>query len=680
MGRFLKIFAIAVAALVALFAIAAVAFLLLFDPNDFREEIASTVESRTGREMTIDGDVSLELFPWLAVEVGHASLGNAEGFGDTPFAEFDRARLSIRLLPLLLHRDVAVGTAELEALRLNLAVNKAGRSNWEDLVPEEGEAEPVDAEGTSGGSLDVSGVSIVDAAITYDDRQAGAVYRLTAVNLKLGRIADDLEPVPASGSLRFAVEPDGPAGEIELETVIGFEGDLITLEGLKIEGAIEGLASAPTSLAFRTDRIAVDTAKETVTAAPMTIGALGLEVAIDAEPFSYAGEVLPKAAIRVAPFSPQSLMHLLEIEAPQTADPTALSNVTIEGRAALTTGSIDLSGLSIRLDDTTFKGALSVPRSSSGAFRVDLSGDAIDLDRYMAPATEAAGGGGEAASTEIPVDLIRPLNARGNLKLGSVRFSGLLLENVVLVLNAGGGQLRLHPIGADLYGGKYAGDVRIDASGNLPVLAVDEKIENVDLAKLAFAMFEQKNITGRINGGFKLSARGADADALMRDLSGTMTFSLSDGTYEGVDVWYELRRARALLRQETPPEPVLPARTPFSSVKATGVVTKGVMKNDDFVADLPFMQITGNGSVDLPAATVDYALRARVFKKPEAMQGAAPEEIEDLTKVVIPLKITGPLTKPSVTPDVEKLVQQKVEEEVRERLEDKLKDLLKKKD
>jgi len=98
------------------------------------------------------------------------------------------------------------------------------------------------------------------------------------------------------------------------------------------------------------------------------------------------------------------------------------------------------------------------------------------------------------------------------------------------------------------------------------------------------------------------------------------------------------------------------------------------------VADLPFMRITGQGSVDLPAATVDYRLSARVFKKPEAMQGAAAEEIDDLTKVVIPLSITGPLVKPSVKPDVEKLLQQKVEEEVRERIEDKLKDLFKKKE
>ena len=53
------------------------------------------------------------------------------------------------------------------------------------------------------------------------------------------------------------------------------------------------------------------------------------------------------------------------------------------------------------------------------------------------------------------------------------------------------------------------------------------------------------------------------------------------------------------------------------------------------------------------------------------------EEIEDFTKTVIPLKITGSLASPSVRPDLESLLRQRVEEEVKEKIEDKLKDLFK---
>ena len=99
------------------------------------------------------------------------------------------------------------------------------------------------------------------------------------------------------------------------------------------------------------------------------------------------------------------------------------------------------------------------------------------------------------------------------------------------------------------------------------------------------------------------------------------------------------------------------------------------MRNDDFVADLPFMQLTGAGNVDIPQATVNYNIRARVYKKPEALEDATQEEIDDFTKTVIPLKITGPLASPKVSPDVEELLRNQIEQELEDKLKDKLKDL-----
>src|SRR5210317_1296699 len=175
MSRFTKIILWLIAALAALFAVAAIAFSLFFDPNDFRDDISRAVKESTGRELTIDGEVSLQLFPWLAVEIGHTTLGNAPGFGDEPFAEFDRAQLSVRLFPLLLRQEVTVGTAELDALRLNFEVDKNGQDNWSDLMAaEEG---PETADGTSdGSSVDISGVDIRDASVRYVDKQTGDSY------------------------------------------------------------------------------------------------------------------------------------------------------------------------------------------------------------------------------------------------------------------------------------------------------------------------------------------------------------------------------------------------------------------------------------------------------------------------------------------------------------------------
>ena len=678
MGRPAKIFAWVIAAIVAVFALAAIALTFFFDPNDFREDIASAVQDSTGRELRIDGDISVQLFPWLAVQVGHASLGNAEGFGDEPFAEFDEAQLSVRLLPLLLRQEAEIGTAKIAGLRLRLAVDSAGRTNWDDLLEAGGGEETADTGG--GGSLDISGVDIRDSSISYVHAQKGDRYELTEVNLSVGRVSSDAEPIPLDGSLHFDVQPDGLSGDIAVETVVAFdqEAGVFTLDGFLMEGQVDGLVEGPARMSFETAAMRISSAENTVSMDPVAISLLDLDISAEVEPFSYADDIRPTAQIRVEPFSPRGLMHLFDVEPPETADPNVLSKVSMVAKAYVRENNISLTGLTIELDDTTFKGSMTVPTDGASRFLVKLSADALDMNRYLAP--PSADGGGtpdDSAPVEIPADLIEPLNARGDLEIGTVLLGGLQLEQVALSLNAAGGRLRIHPISAALYGGSYSGDVSIDVTGASPVLSMNETVQGVDLAKLALAMFEQDNITGTIDGNFKLSGRGSDLDKVQRSLGGTMNFKLKDGTYEGTDVWYELRRARAVLKKETPPEPVLPARTKFSSVTATGVVTNGIMRNNDLVADLPFMQLTGSGDVNIPDGTVDYSLKARVFEKPEALEKATPEEIEDFTKTVIPLKISGPLSAPKVRPDVEALLRQRVEEELEEVVKDKLKDLFK---
>lgn len=680
MGRSAKILAWVVAAIFAVFAVAAIALTLFFDPNDFREDIATAVYDTTGRELQIDGEISVQLFPWLAVEVGHAVLGNAEGFGDEPFVEFERARLSVRLLPLLLRQEAEVGAAEIDGLHLNLEVDARGRTNWEDLLEASNGDPATETPASGGGSLDVSGIDISGASLTYAHRQKGDRYELTDMNVQFGRVSSNGDPVPASGSLHFDVQPSAYSGDVEVETVVLFDKDtgVFTLDGFSVEGVVAGLVDAPTRMSFKTAGMEILSAENTVSVEPISVSILDMDIHAAVEPFSYEGEIKPTAQIRIEPFSPRSLMHLFDVEPPETADPNALTIVSVDAKAYVRESNISLTGVNIQLDDTNFTGSMTVPTDGTGRFLVKLDADAIDLNRYMAPPSEAGvAANGDVAPTEIPADLIKPLNARGDLKIGTVTVGNLQLDQVALSLVAGNGRLRVHPVTAALYGGTYNGDVRVDVTASKPVLSFDETVQGVDMAKLAQAMFEQENITGLISGNFKLSGRGNDLGEIENSLSGKMNLELKDGTYEGTDVWYELRSARAKLKKETPPKPTLPARTKFSSVTATGVVTNGIMRNDDLVADLPFMQLTGKGDVNIPAGTVDYSLKARVFEKPEALEEATPEEIDDFTKTVIPLKITGSLASPKVRPDVEALLRQRVEEEIKDALEDKLKDLFK---
>lgn len=689
MGRILKILLYFVGAIVALLALAIVTFTLLFDPNDFRAAIEEGVQDATGREFVIEGDLDVSLFPWLAVEIGRTRLGNAEGFGDAPFARFDRARLSIRVMPLILRQEVAVGTAELEGLAINLAVASDGTSNWDDLMEAGGEdAAPGDAaptepapgsgEAEMSASMSIGGVDVGNASLVYKDMSTGSEYRLTRLNIRTGPISSEA-PVDIDASFSLAAEPAGVSADTEFSVQFAMNPGSLTLAGLDFGMTALGLAEAPVTLGVAAPLIALDLDQEIALPGEVAIEFMDVRFTADFEPFSIAGEPTPTARLAIDAFSPRSLMQTLAIELPPTADPNTFELFRFEGMAAVTPSQVRLDDMTLVFDDTTFTGGLIVPREEDGRFELDLAGDRIDITRYMSPADEGAApaAGGEAVPVEIPVELIRSLNARGNLSLAEGRLGKLDFTNVELGINAGDGKIRLHPITAEFFDGRYEGDTRIDASGAETVMSVDERIEGVSLSPLAKAMAGRENVTGEINGRFVLSGRGNDLAQIQRTLSGNMQFELKDGAFEGTDVWWELRRARAMFRQEAPPEPTLPARTRFSEVSATGQVVNGVLKNNDLKALLPFIELTGQGAVNFVDASADYYLTARVLEKPELQDQATQEEIDDLTQIDIPLRITGPLAEPRIGVDFDKIVRDKVEEKVQEELQDALKKLFK---
>jgi AsmA protein len=97
-----------------------------------------------------------------------------------------------------------------------------------------------------------------------------------------------------------------------------------------------------------------------------------------------------------------------------------------------------------------------------------------------------------------------------------------------------------------------------------------------------------------------------------------------------------------------------------------------VFHNDDLLAELPFMRLTGKGSVDFAAAEIDYRLSARILESPEFAQDATAEELEEFTEAVIPLRITGPLADPSIKPDIEDMLKEEVKKEAKKKLFDRL--------
>src|SRR4030095_8402013 len=70
--RALKIAGWAILSVVALMVLAGIVVAIFVDPNDYKDDIAKAVHDRTGRDLKLDGKLSLSIFPWLPIQNRHA--------------------------------------------------------------------------------------------------------------------------------------------------------------------------------------------------------------------------------------------------------------------------------------------------------------------------------------------------------------------------------------------------------------------------------------------------------------------------------------------------------------------------------------------------------------------------------------------------------------------------------
>ncbi|HEU4617278.1 MAG TPA: AsmA family protein [Gammaproteobacteria bacterium] len=217
--RVVKIFAGVLGGIVLLSIVAAAVLVATFDPNRYKDYVTRWAEQRTGRELTIGSDLHLKLFPWLAVETGDIEIGNAQGFGEGPFATIERASAEVKLWPLLAKR-VEVGKIDIQGLQLNLAVDASGRGNWEDLAARGPEPAP-DAGGAQAGSswldtLDVAGVEVTDSSLRWSDA-TGLRYAIAVDEISSGPIRPG-QPTPLHAALEVRDAAAGWAYSVGAET------------------------------------------------------------------------------------------------------------------------------------------------------------------------------------------------------------------------------------------------------------------------------------------------------------------------------------------------------------------------------------------------------------------------------------------------------------------------------
>jgi AsmA protein len=106
-------------------------------------------------------------------------------------------------------------------------------------------------------------------------------------------------------------------------------------------------------------------------------------------------------------------------------------------------------------------------------------------------------------------------------------------------------------------------------------------------------------------------------------------------------------------------------------IKGSAVVRAGTASSDDLLARTSFMDIGGNGTLELAEQELDYELDATLTG---SLGIAGCQTLDRFVGDSLPFEIEGRLTEPDISPDFSKLVLGEIGDEIKDRLQDRLRD------
>ena len=350
----------------------------LDNPEYYREKIQATAETETGFDIEINGELTWRYWPPIAISIEDVDVRPAGS--DVPLATLKSAAVDLKLLPLLLGTgDLAIDGLNIDGLTVNAMIDQQGRGNWEtdDQPSKTSDASDTDADVDSENSLDldIGAMSITNAAVSYIDASTGENYAINLKSLQTGAVSySALTPV----SFELALE-DNASG---MRSKITGDGDLSFNNAFNRFGMVElniendlNLPDVGELLLKLMISGEVDTAKGTADLSKIDfeLGELKGTVAVNVTDMNSTPRL--DGDINILPFNAKNMAKILGQPAIETANPSALTAVSLTTKLGGTAENIKLSEIEGKIDGSTIAGRLGLRTGDKLTASFDLTLD-----------------------------------------------------------------------------------------------------------------------------------------------------------------------------------------------------------------------------------------------------------------------------------------------------------------
>jgi len=675
-------------------------FLYLVDANRFKGEIVQFVKTHTQRDLVLQGDLKLTLFPKLGLDSGKMSLSERNSAKE--FAAINNARLYIAWWPLF-KKQLVLERVEFDGIHANLTRFKDGTTNFDDLLIRNEALSPV--------TLDIDGVRITNSSVNWQDEIKWKRIALQDVQIETGRLADTV-PSQMTASFHLNSEKLHSDSGIELKSRLFYDIKAGRYEFADIEGKLEGTVAGLSNLDLNfKGSLDSHPAQELLLAENLTIAATGnygqrsidarlgvprlqfakgtwngSQFALDATlsqfdekwttavqmpAFEFANNIF-KAAELGADFDFKGDGRALQgkLSGPvnmgfETTPKLQLSAIVLNlsathpmlagGLSATATGSMNADfsernanlDFKAKIDESDITGAIALKDFSHPAYTFDINTNRLDLDRYIAADWIRQY---QNDATLFNLGTLKDINLSGRLRAGEIKVAKLKATKLAADIKIEQSALTIAPLAAKIYGGTLAGSLIVAAQAT-PQITLKQNLKGIQMNALLADTSAIVKLAGKGDVAMDVSAEGGSIAALRKTLNGSVSLDLVRGSLAGIDMRTALLDGKDDLGTKSEArihEARFSEKTDFSGLKAAFNIKDGGSHGNSFEMRTPLFRIAGEGDLALDSGSINYQLAATVTSP---LNRRSAGELAELKGVMVPIRVSGPWAAPSIALD-----------------------------
>lgn len=654
-----------VAAIVVIFALVlgGAAFLLVktINPNDYKTQISQVIKDKTGRDLTISGNIGWSFFPLFGVKAHNIVLSSNANFANRDFLKVDE--LDVKVFPFSLFAGkVTVSKVILKNCQLTLIKSQIGENNWQDLIDSAMVSAKVKnaSSGEPEKRFKISNLDIQNASVIFENQALNKMVKINNLNLESENVNTDGEQFYFNADADYLNSEPNYNGHISLNGNITLDmpKKIYELQSLQLLGFVNGGDLRAKINFAATSNINADLQNQTLDFDNLTLRADNLIATgkVQATNITYAPNVLGN--LKATSFDPKPLLIALGLIDPSKAH--AFNSASFKLAIQTTSKFLKITNLELDLDDSKISGIANYAHFTDKNVMFNLDANKIDLDRYI----DAVSSSPKPVDKKVTVSIndtknnnqpainindsdsnllkiLRAIRINGEIEIGDLKLNKMHFNKIKSQVIGTFGDINLKPITLNFYHGNVNGGINVNVQNQIPHYSLTAAFAEVSVQPLFKDATNSNKLSGIASGQANMIMQGKNSKELLGSMTGRGKIALNKGIVYGIDLHYQVDRARGLLslakgqKINIKPESN-PPKTDIGQLTADFNLNNGIFSSKNILINGAYFTAKGEGTADLNTEQLNLQIDAT----------------NDRKDFYLPVKITNTFSDPKITPQI----------------------------